>query len=38
MDLNLGYFQINPTPEGVPMEIMQEIAADAFEKIGAAHQ
>ena len=31
------YFQINPTPEGVPMEIMQEIAADAFEKIGAAH-
>jgi mannose-6-phosphate isomerase-like protein (cupin superfamily) len=31
------YFQINPTPEGVPMELMQEIAADAFEKIGAAH-
>ena len=31
------YFQINPTPEGVPMEIMQEIAADAFERIGAAH-
>ena len=31
------YFQINPTPEGVPMEMMQEIAADAFEKIGAAH-
>ena len=31
------YFQINPTPVGVPMEIMQEIAADAFEKIGAAH-
>ena len=31
------YFQINPTPEGVPMEIMQEIAADAFEKVGAAH-
>ena len=26
------YFQINPTPEGIPMEIMQEIAADAFEK------
>ena len=31
------YFQINPTPEGIPMEIMQEIAADAFEKIGAEH-
>ena len=31
------YFQINPLPEGVPNEIMQEIAADAFEKIGAAH-
>jgi mannose-6-phosphate isomerase-like protein (cupin superfamily) len=31
------YFQINPTPEGVPMAMMQEIAADAFEKIGAAH-
>ena len=31
------YFQINPTPEGIPMEIMQEIAADAFEKIGAGH-
>ena len=31
------YFQINSTPEGIPMEIMQEIAADAFEKIGAGH-
>ena len=31
------YFQINPAPEGVPMDIMQEIAADAFKKIGAAH-
>jgi mannose-6-phosphate isomerase-like protein (cupin superfamily) len=31
------YFQINPTPEGIPMEIMQEIAADAFGKIGAGH-
>ena len=31
------YFQINPTPEGVSMDIMQEIAADAFKKIGAAH-
>ena len=24
------YFQINPLPEGVPDEMMQEIAADAF--------
>ena len=31
------YFQINPLPECVPEEMMQEIAADAFEKIGAAH-
>ena len=31
------YFQINPLPEGVPEEILQELAADAFEKIGAAH-
>ena len=31
------YFQINPIPEGVPDDMMQEIAADAFEKIGAAH-
>ena len=31
------YFQINPLPEGVPDEMMQEIAADAFKKIGAAH-
>ena len=31
------YFQINPMPEGVSNEMMQEIAADAFEKIGASH-
>ena len=31
------YFQINPLPEGVPDKMLQEIAADAFEKIGAAH-
>ena len=31
------YFQINPLPEGVPDAMMQEIAAAAFEKIGAAH-
>ena len=31
------YFQINPLPKGVPDEILQEIAADAFEKVVAAH-
>ena len=31
------YFQINPTPEGVPEEILQNMAAEAFGKIGAAH-
>ena len=31
------YFQINPLPEGVPENMLQEIAADAFEKVGAAH-
>jgi len=34
---NFRYFQINPLPEGVPEDILQEIAADAFEKVGAAH-
>lgn len=31
------YFQINPTPEGVPMDVLQNMAADAFERIGASH-
>ncbi|MDC2972340.1 cupin domain-containing protein [Gammaproteobacteria bacterium] len=31
------YFQINPLPEDVPEDMLQEIAADAFEKVGAAH-
>ena len=31
------YFKINPLPEGVPEEILKELAADAFEKIGAGH-
>ena len=31
------YFQINPTPEGVPIEILNEMAADAFDKIKASH-
>ena len=31
------YFQINPLPEGVPEDMLQEIAADAIEKVGAAH-
>ena len=31
------YFQINPTPGGVPMDVMQDMAAEAFKKIGASH-
>ena len=31
------YFQINPLPEGVPEDMLQEIVADAFDKVGAAH-
>ena len=31
------YFQINPTPDGVPWDILQDTAAEAFESIGAAH-
>ena len=31
------YFQINPTPEGVPMDVLQSMAAEAFKKIGASH-
>lgn len=31
------YFQINPIPEGIPENVMQDMAADAFEKIGAGH-
>ena len=31
------YFQINPTPEGVPWEVLQDLAAEAFDRIGAAH-
>ena len=31
------YFQINPTPEGVPVEMMEAAAAEAFEKMGASH-
>ena len=31
------YFQINPIPEGIPENVMQDMAADAFEKIGACH-
>ena len=28
---------IRDSPEGVPEDMLQEIAADAFEKVGAAH-
>ena len=31
------YFQINPTPEGVPWDVLQDLAAQAFDRIGAAH-
>ena len=31
------YFQINPSPEGVPWEVLQDLAAEAFDRIGAAH-
>ena len=31
------YFQINPTPEGIPWEVLQDAAAAAFAQIGAAH-
>jgi hypothetical protein len=31
------YFQINPTPAGIPIEALQDLAAQAFASIGAAH-
>ena len=31
------YLQINPTPEGVPWDVLQDLAAQAFDRIGAAH-
>ena len=31
------YFQINPTPEGVPAEMMEAATAEAFKKMGASH-
>ena len=31
------YFQINPTPEGVPWDVLQDLAAEALDRIGAAH-
>ena len=31
------YFQINPTPEGVPADLTESATAAAFEKMGAAH-
>ena len=31
------YFQINPIPEGIPNEVMNQIAHDNFAKVGAAH-
>ncbi|HJN00007.1 MAG: cupin domain-containing protein [Gammaproteobacteria bacterium] len=32
------YFKINPTPEGVPMEVLESLAHEAFKKIGAEHE
>ena len=32
------YFKINPTPEGVPNEMLESLAAEAFKKIGAEHE
>ena len=32
------YFKINPTPDGVPPEILENLAAEAFKKIGAEHE
>ena len=32
------YFQINPTPEGVPADLIEAATAEAFEKMGAAHE
>ena len=31
------YFQINPTHEGVPADLIEAATAEAFEKMGAAH-
>ena len=31
------YFQLNPTPEGVPADLIEAATAAAFEKMGAAH-
>ena len=31
------YFQINPTPVGVPADLIEAATAAAFEKMGAAH-
>ena len=31
------YFQIMPTPEGVPREVLDKMAQEAFDKIGAKH-
>ena len=31
------YFQIMPTPKGVPLDVLNKMAEDAFSRIGAAH-
>ena len=32
------YFKINPTPKGVPLEVLESLAHEAFKKIGAEHE
>ena len=32
------YFKINPTPEGIPADVLEELAAQAFKSIGAEHE
>ena len=34
----LRYFRINPTPESIPAEMLEELAAQAFQSIGADHE
>ena len=31
------YFQIMPTPDGVPREVLDKMAEEAFDKVGAKH-
>ena len=35
---NFRYFRINPTPQGISAEMLEELAAQAFRSIGAEHE